>query len=78
MGLFINNFGYVRHNKQASSVHDLAIFFDKEYLAALGIVQASLTLLSLVRYFFFEEVFSPWHSKQASSAHDLAKTLLSF
>jgi hypothetical protein len=55
-----------------------ATFFDKEFLAALGIVQASLTLLSLVRYFFFEEVFSPWHSKQASSAHDLAKTFLSF
>ena len=60
MGFFINNSGYVRHNKQASSVHDLAIFFDKEYLAALGIVQASLTLLSLVRYFLsFSILFIP-------------------
>ena len=53
-------------------------FFDKEYLAAFGRAQANLALLLLARYFFFEEVFSPWHSKQASSAHDLAKTFLSF
>ena len=53
-------------------------FFDKEYLAAFGRAQASLALLLLARYFFFEEVFSSWHSKQASSAHDLTKTFLSF
>ena len=53
-------------------------FFNKEYLAAFGRAQANLALLLLARYFFFEEVFSPWHSKQASSAHDLAKTFLSF
>ncbi|MDN5554343.1 hypothetical protein [Prevotella sp.] len=53
-------------------------FFNKEYLAAFGIAQASLALLLLARYFFFEEVFSPWHSKQVSSAHDLAKTFLNF
>jgi len=54
------------------------IFFDKEYLAAFGRAQASLALLLLARYFFFEQVFSSWHSKQASSAHGLAKTFLGF
>ena len=55
-----------------------AIFYDKEYLAAFGRAQASLALLLLARYFFFEEVFLSWHSKQASSAHGLAKTFLCF
>ena len=73
------NIGCARHS---SSKLDSALACTKfkffEYLAALGRAQASLALLLLARYFFFEEVFSSWHSKQASSAHDLTKTFLSF
>ena len=64
--------------KQLTQATNSSNFFDKEYLAAFGRAQASLALLLLARYFFFEEVFSSWHSKQASSAHDLTKTFLSF